>query len=69
MTTYAVQAIVQDRTHNRLWTGTRQCPAFYLDSKVQGIVDIDHAKQVARQIVDPFDTAHSVHLSIEEVAP
>jgi uncharacterized protein (UPF0212 family) len=67
MSTYQVQAVVQNQDHDRIWTGTRQCPTFYLDSKVQGIVSAEHAERIAREIVDPFDVAHSVNITIVEI--
>jgi hypothetical protein len=33
---------------------THQLPTFYLDDRVQGIVDDMHAKAIAEEIVDPF---------------
>jgi hypothetical protein len=33
----------------------RQLPIFFLDSQVQGIISADHARQVAEQILNPFN--------------
>lgn len=33
------------------WNGSRQLPTFYLDSRVQGITDEQHAEAVAQQMV------------------
>jgi hypothetical protein len=37
------------------WTSTVNVPFFILDSNVQGIMSKDHACEIARKIVDPFD--------------
>jgi hypothetical protein len=50
---YAVQArIVREQDG---WTSTTHLPTFYLDERVQGILDEDHAARIARSILDPFD--------------
>ncbi len=35
-----------------IWTGTTQIPTFYLDSHVQGIIDSNHARLIACEILD-----------------
>lgn len=37
------------------WQTTRQVPTFYLNENVQGIISEEHAKRIARAIVNPFD--------------
>lgn len=47
---YQVQGTI---TRNRNgWDSTRQIPTFYLDGRVQGIRNVEHARDVARDIVD-----------------
>ncbi len=53
-TTYAITATVTREGVG--WQQSRQIPAFYLDSNVQGIVSEEHAQKVAMAIIDPFDT-------------
>lgn len=33
------------------WLGSTQVPTFYLDENVQGIVDEDHAREIALEIL------------------
>lgn len=35
------------------WTRSRQIPTFYLDERVQGISDKEHAATIALEILDP----------------
>lgn len=35
------------------WNTYIQVPTFYLDSQVQGIVSVDHAEKIARDIINP----------------
>lgn len=49
------------------WTGYRHVPTFYLDARVQGILNADHAEQIARSILDPFG-AHGDKLVITAFA-
>ena len=50
---WAVQANVVTQTTPD-YTSSRTLPTFYLDPNVQGIVDADHARRIALQIVDPY---------------
>jgi hypothetical protein len=47
---YLVQATVtvQDK-----WRTVYSVPTFYLDSSVQGIVDVHDASVIARRVIDP----------------
>lgn len=36
------------------YSGSKSIPAFELNASVQGITDLDHAKSIARDILDPF---------------
>lgn len=47
---YAVMVQIEHETQDG-WSGSRQVPLFYLDSHVQGITSLEHATQVARDIV------------------
>lgn len=46
---------VETDSNGGIWRGTRQIPTFFLDERVQGIVDAEHAKTIALQILDPMD--------------
>jgi hypothetical protein len=52
---YAVQAQVHIENKDG-WSGSHQVPTFYLDENVQGFLDEDGAKRVARRIIDPMGT-------------
>lgn len=60
---YTVTATITKQTPHG--TITKQIPTFYLDSDVQGIVSAEHAKKIARTIIDPFDE-HEVHVYTED---
>jgi hypothetical protein len=47
---YQVQGTITRNRHG--WDSTRQIPTFYLDGRVQGILSVEHARDVARDIVD-----------------
>lgn len=49
---YAITAVFHRRVGD--WETTRTTPTFYLDENVQGILNEDHAKLVARRVLDPF---------------
>lgn len=49
---YSIHASI--RYESGQWHGVRHLPTFYLDSRVQGIVDSTHAIQIATAILDPF---------------
>lgn len=59
---YAVTASVT-RTNGTTWS-TRQIPTFYLNCDVQGITDSDHARKIAKEIVDPFNECEHVALCV-----
>jgi hypothetical protein len=46
------------------YTCSRQVPTFYLDSRVQGIVSVDHAEKIAREVIDPAGLAHELHINV-----
>ena len=50
---YAVQAQVHIKRDDG-WEGSHQVPTFYLDENVQGFLDEDGAKRVARRVIDPM---------------
>lgn len=58
---YAITATIS-RTTTDDWTSTRQVPTFYLDESVQGIVNEEHAKRIAREIIDPF-SEYAMHVN------
>lgn len=65
---YVVVATV---THTKseggnIWSSTRQVPTFFLDEAVQGIVDTNHARRIARDVIDPFGLINGV-ISIDLV--
>lgn len=43
---------------------TEYLPTFYLDASVQGILNVKHADQIAREIVDPCKLYDRVTLSV-----
>jgi hypothetical protein len=63
---YSVQASVSNVSKYG-WVSVRHLPTFYLDSQVQGIIDSEHAKRIAREIVDPFYVL-AVDLSVGEAS-
>jgi hypothetical protein len=60
---YAVQAQVHVRNDDG-WESSQQVPTFYLDENVQGFLDEEGAKRVARRVIDPTG---SLALSITAV--
>jgi hypothetical protein len=63
---YVVQASVS-KVNEDGWASVRHLPTFYLDSNVQGIIGSEHAKRIAREIVDPFYVL-AVDLSVGEAS-
>lgn len=68
---YAVNAIVTDegsKQQQMLWLTprSRALPTFYLDSRVQGIVNIEGAREIVERLLNPFGLL-TVHAVIEEV--
>lgn len=60
---FIVQATIT-RTTNA-YTRTSQIPTFFLDENVQGIVDENHAKQIAISIINPTNNPNiTVHVVI-----
>lgn len=49
------------------WSSTRQVPTFYLDERVQGILNEAGAVKVARTIVDPLGQ-YEVHITAVKVS-
>lgn len=67
---YVVQAQVVNETtdaHGQVWTSSTGVPTFFLDIDVQGIVNDEHAEQIARKVVDPLGVAKEVHVSVARV--
>jgi len=50
---YCVQAQIV-RTDREGWSTSHSIPTFYLDDSVQDITGIEHATQIARDIINPF---------------
>lgn len=60
---YAVSATVN--RHDKDGVVTIQVPTFYLDANVQGIVNKEHAKIIAGEIINPAKNPNlTVHLSV-----
>lgn len=57
---YAIHATISHKTDSG-YTGSRQIPTFYLDERVQGIVDEDHAARIASDIINPLGLEVTVH--------
>ncbi len=57
---YAVNGTITKDTRNI------QIPTFYLCANVQGIVSTEHAMQIAKEIVNPFNDL-DVNLSVVRV--
>lgn len=52
------------------FTKHKQIPTFFLDADVQGIVDKQHAEEIARDILDPYELQYESRefsLSVEPV--
>ncbi len=66
---YAIQAVVSrsipDSQHDE--TSSRALPTFYLDEKVQGITDGDHAARIALTILDPWDEMPGIHITATRI--
>lgn len=62
MATYAVHA--QILTHKDGFDGSISVPTFYLDSRVQGIVNAGHATDIARGVIDPLGTIGRADLMV-----
>jgi hypothetical protein len=59
---YRVVACV---THKRKgWTTSVQIPIFYLDADIQGITSDEHAKEVAKGVIDPAGVAESMSIDV-----
>ena len=60
---YAIQAM-QNRSLPDGSTRIHQVPTFYLDSAAQGIVSVEHAETIARDILNSFpDPTVETHVS------
>ena len=66
MTTYAVHA--QILTHSAGYAGSVQVPLFYLDSRVQGILNAGHAADIARGVLNPLGTIDRSDLDVRAYA-
>ena len=64
---WAVSAAVERYKDDGEWIATRQVPTFYLHPWVQGTLTEDQAKHVAQKVVDPFDDARAVHITVTKV--
>ena len=54
MTQYRLYIITaQVLTESGEYSGSRQVPTFYLDAALQGITDAEHAKDIAKHVIDP----------------
>lgn len=60
---YAISAHVVTRADGDGWRATRQMPTFYLDESVQGIVSEDHARRIAKHILDPYGMYEELHVT------
>lgn len=61
---YCVQARIERETkHGTVSVGL---PTFYLDDRVQGIVGVKHAEDIARAIIDPYHNYATLHVSVAE---
>lgn len=59
---YAVTAVVT------LAGRSRQVPTFYLNADVQGIVDADHARRIAEDVIDPLGLVLIAGLTVVDVS-
>lgn len=66
---YVVNATVTRRELDEIGESvtTIQIPTFYLCADVQGIVGIEHAKEIAAEIIDPLFAAHEISITVVEV--
>ena len=60
---FIVQATAVYKTEDG-WTGTIQIPTFYLHEDMQGIVNEEHAKEIAKRIIDPWKKFEAVHMCV-----
>ena len=70
MILYCIQGSITHHTTDQYCCScriTKQIPTFYLDANVQGIVNEEHAIQIATEIVCPFDLQYE-HTSYEITA-
>jgi hypothetical protein len=62
MTLYAIHAMIH--THDGEWNGSRAVPTFYLDGRVQGIVDRHGAESIAADVINPLGTIDPADLLV-----
>lgn len=62
---YAITATVE--TRDREWTGSKQIPTFYLDERVQGIVNEEHAVRIAFDILTAVNAPAALHITAVKV--
>lgn len=62
---YAISASVTNVRDG--WTGTEHLPMFYLHPVVQGIVSVEHAERVARDLLGPARAGDLVDVHAEFV--
>jgi hypothetical protein len=71
MTVYAITATIATRHTDRYgnaWCGSKQVPTFYLDSRVQGITDANHAASIATDVLNLLGTIDPSDITISAVA-
>lgn len=62
---YAITANVTWTAKNGYHT-SRQVPTFFLDSDIQGIVDCEHAEQIAKRMLE-YTSDFIAHVAVSEV--
>lgn len=64
---YIISAALATQDDNGNWLRVTQLPTFILDSNIQGIVNVEHARQIAASILNPFeDKDITVDMSVTE---
>jgi hypothetical protein len=65
---YCIQATVTTKGKDG-WNSCKTIPTFYLDSRVQGIVDETHAERIVKDILNPFnDDSIVINMTIYTIA-
>ncbi len=57
---YSITAQFNGKRENG-YSFSRQVPTFFLDESVQGIIDENHAWNIALDILDPIDSFRAAH--------
>lgn len=71
MTSYAITATIATRQTDQFgnaWTGSKSVPTFYLDSRVQGITDHNHAASIALDVLNLLGTIDPSDITVTAVA-